>query len=110
MSISDLSPVAFQPVIGPPYPPGVVVHRNAVVGEIMPVHPRVAGGRVLRVEIFIEAVHHAPTPHIHPRASETITVVEGEMGIRAGHRRWIMKAGEWPHQAQWARVGHRSDR
>lgn len=54
------------------------VHRNAVVGETVTVHGVRDG--VLRLEIDVEPAHHAPTVHVHPRAAETSTVLDGAAG------------------------------
>lgn len=75
-------------------PAGGAVHANPTIGETMIVHPRRPGDRVLRVELHVEGVHHGPTPHVHPQAAETFTVLEGELRIRLGWRRRILRAGE----------------
>jgi quercetin dioxygenase-like cupin family protein len=71
-----------------------VVHANAALGETMIVRPVRPGDRVLRLELHLDAVHHAPPPHIHPRAVERFTVTEGEVRIRRGRRVLTLRAGE----------------
>lgn len=68
------------------------VHRNAVVGETVTVHGVTDG--VLRLEIDVEPAHHAPALHVHPRAAETFTVLEGELRVRTGLRRRTLRAGD----------------
>jgi len=70
-----------------------VVHLNPAAGEMMIVHPR-TDGDPLRVELVLDAAHHAPPAHVHPRARETFTMVEGQRRVRSGRRRWTMQAGE----------------
>jgi quercetin dioxygenase-like cupin family protein len=70
----------------------ITVHRNAVVGETVTMHAATDG--VLRLEIDVEPVHHAPAVHVHPRAAETFTVVDGELRVRTGLRRRTLRAGD----------------
>lgn len=71
---------------------GAVRYRNPVIGESVVVHPVRDG--VLRVEIDVEPVHHAPAVHVHPRSSETFTVLAGELRLQRGWRRHVLRAGE----------------
>lgn len=66
-------------------------HRNAAAGETLTV---LADGPVLRAELEIEPVHHAPPAHVHPHAAERFTVVEGSMRIRLGRERRVLHAGD----------------
>lgn len=68
------------------------VHRNPAAGESLAVHP-VADG-VLRAELEIGPVHHAPPAHRHPRAAERFTVVRGVIRIRVGRDRRLLREGE----------------
>lgn len=67
------------------------VHRNAAAGETLTVHP---AGRLLRAELAIEPVHHAPPAHVHPHATERFTVTEGAIRIRVGKDRQLLRSGE----------------
>ena len=66
-------------------------HRNAAAGETLTVR---TDGPVLRADLEIEPVHHAPPAHVHPHAVERFTVVEGALRIRLGRRRLVLRAGE----------------
>lgn len=66
-------------------------HRNRAAGETLTVHRH---GSVLRAELEIEPVHHAPPAHVHPRAAERFTVVEGALRLRLGRERLELRAGE----------------
>lgn len=66
-------------------------HRNAAAGETLTV---LDDGPVLRAELEIGPVHHAPPAHVHPRAAERFTVVEGALRVRLGRRRLVLRAGE----------------
>lgn len=66
------------------------VHRNVAAGETMTVD---TAGRVLRAELRIEAVHHGPPAHVHPRSAERFTVVEGAIRVRLGRRWSVLEAG-----------------
>lgn len=66
------------------------VHRNAAAGETLAVQ---SSGRVLRAELRIEAAHHAPPAHVHPRSAERFTVVDGAIRVRIGRRWSVLEAG-----------------
>jgi quercetin dioxygenase-like cupin family protein len=68
-----------------------VRYRNAAAGETLTVH---TDGPVLRAELEIGPVHHGPPAHVHPRAAERFTVVEGALRVRLGRRRLVLRAGE----------------
>ena len=69
----------------------MTAHRNAAAGETLVVHPVTAG--VLRAELAVEPVHHAPPPHVHPRAAERFTVVSGAIRVRIGRERLLLEEG-----------------
>ncbi|MDV8021629.1 cupin domain-containing protein [Rhodococcus sp. IEGM 1330] len=67
------------------------VHRNAAAGETLTVHDT---GPLLRAELTIEAVHHAPPAHVHPHSAERFTVIDGVIRLRVGRRKRILTAGD----------------
>lgn len=69
----------------------MTTHRNAAAGETLTV---LTDGPVLRAELEVGPVHHAPPPHVHPRAAERFTVVEGALRLRLGRQRLVLRAGE----------------
>ena len=74
--------------------PGQDVYRNDAVGETLIVHPMAPGGAVLRAELLVDAVHHAPPAHVHPRSTESFTVIEGALAVRVGRRRWTLRGSD----------------
>ncbi len=67
----------------------MTVYRNTAAGETLTVAP----GPVLRAELRIEAVHHGPPAHVHPRSAERFTVSEGATRVRSGRRWSVVEAG-----------------
>ena len=52
------------------------------------------GGDLLAWELFLAPGGRVPSSHAHPRQEELFTVVDGELRIRAGGRRTILRPGE----------------
>jgi quercetin dioxygenase-like cupin family protein len=69
----------------------VRVHHNEAAGETLVVHD---DGPLLRAELMLGPVHHAPPAHVHPRATERFAVLEGAVRIRVGRERRVLGAGE----------------
>lgn len=69
----------------------MTAYRNAAAGETLTVHP--AAGGVLRAELAIEPVHHAPPAHVHPHATERFTVASGAIRVRLGRERRLLEEG-----------------
>lgn len=67
------------------------VHHNAAAGETLTVHDH---GRLLRAELSIEPVHHAPPAHLHPHATERFTVTEGAVRVRVGREHRLLRTGD----------------
>lgn len=67
-------------------------YRNPAADERLLVHPVVEG--ILRAELILGPVHHAPPAHAHPHAGERFTVVSGAIWIRTGRQRRLLEEGE----------------
>lgn len=70
----------------------MTVHRNVAAGETLVVQPVVGG--LLRAELIVEPVHHAPPAHAHPRATERFTVLSGAIRMRIGRTSRVLAEGE----------------
>ena len=69
---------------------------NPVTGERLTFHKtsRDTGGEYVLVEAVVEAGGFVAAAHLHPKQSETFTVLSGRLGMKAGRTKLELEPGE----------------